>query len=78
MLLRARAALLSLPEVQKLLAGEETKDILVVSHGAVTAYLRAAAKGIDLVGYPELIPGNAELIPFGIEELERIAAYELE
>ena len=37
-----------------------------------------AAKGIDLVGYPELIPGNAELIPFGIEELERIAAYEIE
>ena len=74
-LIRARNALFALPEVQKLLAGEETKDILVVSHGAVTAYLRAAAKGVDLAGYPELIPGNAELIPFGKEELLKIKEY---
>ena len=72
---RARRTLLSLPEVKRLMAGEEAPDTLVVCHGAVIAYLRAAARGQSLAEITELIPKNAELIPISAGELKLISEY---
>ncbi len=69
---RARAALFTLSEVRQLAAGEAAPDALVVCHGAVIAYLRAAAMGMGLDNITELIPKNAELIPLDSEALLRI------
>lgn len=74
-LARARRALLSLPEAEAESRGEAAGNALVVCHGAVIAYLRAAACGRPLDEILDLIPDNAELIPLGKEELEHIADY---
>ena len=74
---RARAAILALPEARATLAGTPCGDALVVCHGAVIAYLRAAACGRKLDDIRDLIPDNAELIPFGREDLEHTANYRL-
>lgn len=78
-LARARATVLALPEALAALSCEADKagDTLIVCHGAVIAYLRAAACGRALAEILDLIPDNAELIPLGKEDLERIAAYGL-
>ena len=59
---RARRALLSLPEAKE-------GSALVVCHGAVIGYLRAAAKGLPLYDIKALIPGNAELIELDVKRL---------
>ena len=66
---RARKALLKLPES----ANEE--PALVVCHGAVIGFLRAAAEGLPLNDVRAFIPENAELCEFTPEMMERIAAY---
>ena len=66
--LRARAALLALPEARE-------GSALVVSHGAVIGCLRAAALGLPMNEISDLIPGNAELCGFAPEIMERIAGY---
>ena len=73
---RSREALLSLPETRDVLRGGGA-SALVVCHGAVIAYLRAASVGRPLDDILDLIPDNAQLIPFGKEELERVAEYKL-
>ena len=73
---RARAALLALPEAKTVMEGGEA-SALVVCHGAVIAYLRAAACGRALGEILDLIPDNAQLIPLGKEELERIVNYSI-
>lgn len=65
---RARAALLKLPEAR-------SGSALVVCHGAVIGFLRGAAAGVPLCDIRELIPDNAELIPFDEEMIGRIAAW---
>ncbi len=74
---RARKAILILPETARELCGEQSENTLVVCHGAVIAYLRAAACGRALDEIRDLIPDNAELIPLGKDELERIARYKV-
>lgn len=66
--LRARKALLALPEAH-------SGSALVVCHGAVIGYLRGAAEGIPLCDIRELIPDNAELVPFDEGMIDRIAAW---
>lgn len=65
---RAREAIIKLPEAKEGCA-------LVVCHGAVIGYLRAAAAGAHLNDVKEFIPGNAELIEFTPEMVERIERY---
>ncbi|MBO4848323.1 MAG: histidine phosphatase family protein, partial [Clostridia bacterium] len=48
---------------------------LVVCHGAVIGFLRAAAEGLPLNDVRKFIPKNAELCEFTPEMMERIAAY---
>lgn len=63
---RARDALLELPEAK-------TGSALVVCHGAVIGYLRAAAMGRKLNDVSDLIPGNAQLVEFDAEAIEKLA-----
>lgn len=65
---RAREALLKLPEAAE-------GSALVVCHGAVIGYLRGAALGLPLFDVKELIPGNAEVVVFTPEDMERIERY---
>lgn len=69
-LARSREALLKLPEAH-------SGSALTVAHGAVIGYLRAASLGLPLDDISALIPDNAEVIPFGEDELERLGAYVL-
>ncbi|MBR6428483.1 MAG: histidine phosphatase family protein [Clostridia bacterium] len=66
--LRARAALLGLPEFNGGCA-------LVVCHGAVIGFLRAAVQGRPFAHTRDLIPKNIQLVRFGDEALERIRKY---
>lgn len=66
---RARKAVLSLPEA-------ESGSALVVCHGAVIGYVRAAAMGFPIYDVRELIPDNAEIIALGESELKTLAEYE--
>jgi broad specificity phosphatase PhoE len=66
---RARKALLKLPE------SANSEPALVVCHGAVIGFLRAAAEGLPLNDVRAFIPKNAELCEFTPEMMERIAAY---
>lgn len=63
---RARGALLRLPEAKE-------GSALVVCHGAVIGYLRAAAMGRKLNNVSDLIPGNAQLVEFDAEAIEKLA-----
>ena len=63
---RAREALLKLTEAK-------TGSALVVCHGAVIGYLRAAASGRALNNVSDLIPGNARLVEFDEEMTDRLA-----
>ena len=65
-LARARAALLALPE------SRNDEPALVVTHGAVIGFLRAAAKGLPLADIRELIPANAEIVAFDEGMLESL------
>ena len=65
---RARRAILKLPEC-------ETGSALVVCHGAVIGYLRAAAAGAELTEVGRFIPENAGICPLGPEMLKSIAEY---
>ncbi|MCR5809580.1 MAG: histidine phosphatase family protein [Clostridiales bacterium] len=62
---RAREALLKLREAKE-------GSALVVCHGAVIGYLRGAVMGVPLDDIKELIPGNAEVIPFTSEDMEKL------
>ena len=73
---RAREAILALPEAKAVMSGGEA-SALIVCHGAVIAYLRAASLSRPLDDILDLIPDNAQLIPFGKEELDQIANYRL-
>ena len=64
-LFRAREALLALPEAQK-------GSALVVTHGAVIGFLRAAAAGLPLNDVRRFIPGNAEIAGFDEGMLESL------
>ena len=66
--LRARAALLTLPEFEKGCA-------LVVCHGAVIGLLRAAVAGKPLDHVRELIPKHVQLVEFGPESLRKLMEY---
>lgn len=61
---RARKAVLSVPD-----------GSLIVCHGAVIGFLRSAVNGGGLSNVKEYIPGNAELIVFTDEELEKLRQY---
>lgn len=73
---RSREAILALSEAKAVLCGGDA-SALIVCHGAVIAYLRAASVGRPLDDILDLIPDNAQLIPLGKEELDRIANYQL-
>lgn len=66
--LRARAALLSLKEAKE-------GSALVVCHGAVIGYLRAAIIGRPLNDMTDLIPDNAELIPLDADAIGKLKEY---
>lgn len=66
--LRARAALLTLPEFER-------GSSLVVCHGAVIGLLRAAVLGKPLDHVRELIPKNVQLVEFGPEALRKLMEY---
>ena len=65
---RARAAILKLPEA-------ENGSALIVCHGAVIGYLRAAVLGVPLNNVSELIPANAEIAVFDREAIENLRNY---
>ena len=64
---RARKALLTLPE------STNGEPALVVTHGAVIGFLRAAAAGLPLNDVRAFIPGNAEVVPLDEAAIARIA-----
>ena len=67
---RARKALSKLPE-------SKSGSALVVCHGAVIGFLRAAAAGKPLSEVKEFIPENAAVIPLDEAAMERIMQYKL-
>lgn len=65
---RAREALLKLPEAMR-------GSALVVTHGAVIGFLKAAAEGLPLNDVRAFIPGNAELVAFDEGMMKALERY---
>ncbi len=65
---RARRALLSLPEAEK-------GSALVVAHGAVIGFIRAYLACAPFSNVSEFIPDNAEVVPLGEEDVEKLKTH---